>query len=82
MMGRASTTSPILNITSATIMATSEPLIQPPTSGSAVMKAAPWAIITPQLMTSRDVHSTLAARVGHSRCHSTPGRPRLRSAAK
>ena len=25
-------------------MATSEPLIQPPTSGSAVMKAAPWAI--------------------------------------
>ena len=85
----------ILNITSATIMATSEPLIQPPTSGSAVMKAAPrgtWPGITAAAVPGRGEkgktwayvsgRSATNARVSANSAPLSPGKPMRMSAPR
>ena len=82
MIGSASITRPILNISSATSSAPSDEASQPPTSGSPVIKPLPTDTSDPQLITSRTVQITAANKVGHIRCHRMPGRPRLRAAEK
>jgi hypothetical protein len=82
MMGRASTTSPILNITSATSSAVSEAASQPPTRGMPVIRRLPTSIRLLQLDTSREVHTAAGSQ---GRPHQVPqhARPaRLRAAEK